>query len=88
MKHRCIYFWVFSLCCICTVSRAQNKEAQWSIDNYHHYYGEARKVSSPEKEIHQRVPVETATRESLFQQKRQYGQAGAEQAAPIVATRR
>ena len=50
MKHRCIYFWVFSLCCICTVSRAQNKEAQWSIDNYHHYYGEARKVSSPEKE--------------------------------------
>ena len=50
MKHRCIYFWVFSLCCICTALRAQNKEAQWSIDNYHRYYGEARKISSPEKE--------------------------------------
>lgn len=69
MKHRCIYFWVFSLCCICTTLRAQNREAQWSIDNYHRYYGEARKAGSPEKD-----EFIKEYRQKLYQENRYFNQ--------------
>ena len=48
--NRILYTLCILLITINIHTQAQNKEAKWSIDNYHRYYREAQTVKSPQKE--------------------------------------
>ena len=57
---------ILSVCTSYAPTRAQNKEAQWSIANYHRYYNQARAVKSPEKEVFIKQYRQVLQRQNLY----------------------
>lgn len=57
---------ILSVCTSYAPTRAQNKEAQWSIANYHRYYDQARVIKSPEKEIFIEQYRQVLQRQNLY----------------------
>ena len=57
---------ILSVCTSYAPTRAQNKEAQWSIANYHRYYNQARAVKSPEKDVFIKQYRQVLQRQNLY----------------------